>query len=1586
MHPLPDDAGGPSKPHRFSKAETQPTSIAASEVCQVGCEVLNLAKGYATNAVSRKFLEKVEGFVDRKARLFEGLEKYLPAPMPGVSRGPKRLRDKEYIWLTGWLETNGFGEWGKRPRTFAILYMMGCPEAVDGFVEQNLYDISIPYTEENLPRVIKGSKRREFIEYQHHVLTAHAKDLEEEGKHQNVDGSADSFFWTERELGSGGFGIVDHVISRQSYKPFARKRIPRGRTFKKDRDALRNFENELKNLKLLSHGHLVKLIGSYTDRKHVGLIMTPVADMDLDVYLSSTRIDPIDRQNCLRRFYGCLATAVEYLHHNQIRHMDIKPKNTLVKDRQILLTDFGTSHNWTDDSRSTTSGTNKQAFTKAYCAPEVLHGSRNRTSDIWSLGCVFFDMSTVLSGFSVSDRKSFHQSHGTNGLYIRDNEPAAKLWVDELKTQASRPEDNQILELILNMCNVNQDERPTATEVVSIILDFEGPPYYGYCCDRYDTHRSVDQDLDNTTAFDNDTTTARPGSSASNRDEPGRLLLGSEPSHKPPSVLEVEDGTTLQHLIPNEEAVISMQPSPEPSPTEHISKQLIHTDAVPDEGASAGNTTTQRESSDSSPESSPETPKQKPFSQFYFSPDVEDIDDGMTIQQIIPDLEGLRLGQMKPSDEKLKGASEPEDHSLVDEEKCRVTTVKVEHVSPTTPTILAPLENALNTTTRCPWPNCDFSVGPQNIQALRPHLRSMHGVHDLTWTALLPRDYITPACTADQFSLRLKSAIATKRQRLRQSSSASNSDQTAKSYSSRRKFVRFSGLPEEFRPSAVSPERDAETRSLDGSVKLDHLDNEQIEKLWRLSQEGQRPVDSESSVPNSSLVPSYFLASANLFSQQEADSMTRLPWYERFREKPLFVCGSLMFPSILKARAQVYMTSEGVYSQKLQRRLRTTATDWVKVNCSLQQAAESMTPAAISPFCISKMPGFGPAVLQRTSSGLMSRVYGFLIFGLSQDALACLDHMFSQENGDDMFTDTTRASWPQGLTFQRQAVTATVIVKEGWKKSIQAEAYVSGGPGYGYAYGFANLPEWNINRFVRGRSFRKLSSNQNGEATWVEEEEQLAEAMHLRFILHGDALCDAVVAEDKDKVLELIGNRVDVNAPCHVHGTSLQAAAFNGNEALVELLLREGARVNAKGGQYQNALIAATVKGHEKIARILLKNGADVLADGGRYISALYQAVDFSDLNLAKLLLEKGAWLSENYGELLDLASEHDSRGMGRLLEEYDVKMLHLQQRRSRDNNDDNNSEHTSHDDYETIISPVAASVLRRSHNGESAEDRVALNKTALIKQVGFKIMVLKGQKGKWTGIKGVQIFKAAIQAGMDESIVDKARPHLKLAQNVLDWLMKAVNEANAENVALERTRRRLVTDGTERGRSRGRRRRIGNGDNANDRGSQPVASDTSTTTMRRNTISDMPLPINPNYHSSSSSATPLLASSSLNLPQNIGRSPVVAASSSSDIICLTCNGRGGRLGTEHRCHICGGSGWPRRQSDGGSRVVTGGHDGAICTTCLGRGHVYSNRDTCRDCGGRGSIVDVADPMTRSVGVGGGGSQNDPPPPYSSAA
>ncbi|KAH8800317.1 kinase-like domain-containing protein [Xylogone sp. PMI_703] len=460
-----------------------------SDLGQVATGLLNMAVATAPAGASQRVLGAIASKIEKvlnTSEFIKGLNKIAPPLICDGQQAPKRLRDSEFVRVSDWCAMYGKHEWSLRPRTFIILHMIGCYEAVDEFVQLGYSDIALPYTAANLPKAVKGDKaRRQFLDLQNFVLTAHAEHLEKEGEpHQNVEGNADDYFITVKELGRGSFGQVDHVVGRLSIDHFARKRIPRGRSFKRDREAIKSFENELKALKTLSHRHLVKLISSYTDQNWVGLIMKPVADCNLDYFLRAEDIDQIDRQTCLRRFFGCLATAVDYLHQKQIRHKDIKPANILVKNRAVLLTDFGTSHNWSNDTRSTSSGTSI-GFTKRYCAPEVAGcAARNQASDLWSLGCVFLEMGTTLNNRTVDEMRSYFETHGTRGPYVRGNSEAADMWLEELKNSSNSVDDMQPLYLSRDMCQEQPNHRPTAAQVVSEILDFQGDvPYCGHCCD-----------------------------------------------------------------------------------------------------------------------------------------------------------------------------------------------------------------------------------------------------------------------------------------------------------------------------------------------------------------------------------------------------------------------------------------------------------------------------------------------------------------------------------------------------------------------------------------------------------------------------------------------------------------------------------------------------------------------------------------------------------------------------------------------------------------------------------------------------------------------------------------------------------------------------------------------------------------------------------------------------------------------------------------------------------------------------------------------------------------------------------------------
>ena len=119
--------------------------------------------------------------------------------------------------------------------------------------------------------------------------------------------------------------------------------------------------------------------------------MDPVADYDLKYFLMMC---PMSKENStyLRSFFGCLASALKYLHEQKCRHKDIKPGNILVKAGTVIITDFGTSLDWTEDDLEETTG-RPTAFTNTYAAPEVATARpRDRSADIWSLGCVFLEI------------------------------------------------------------------------------------------------------------------------------------------------------------------------------------------------------------------------------------------------------------------------------------------------------------------------------------------------------------------------------------------------------------------------------------------------------------------------------------------------------------------------------------------------------------------------------------------------------------------------------------------------------------------------------------------------------------------------------------------------------------------------------------------------------------------------------------------------------------------------------------------------------------------------------------------------------------------------------------------------------------------------------------------------------------------------------------------------------------------------------------------------------------------------------------------------------------------------------------------
>ncbi|MBI4864544.1 MAG: serine/threonine protein kinase [Candidatus Riflebacteria bacterium] len=158
------------------------------------------------------------------------------------------------------------------------------------------------------------------------------------------------------------------------------------------------FRREMKIACGLNHPNLVRCYDGGTIDGVDYLAMELLSGETLDRCLARERSLPWRR--CARIAQG-IADALAYLHGQRILHRDLKPSNVqLGPDGTVRVLDLGLAFR-ADSTRITEDG--DFVGTILFAAPEVVQGGGATSgSDLWSLGCVLFQMLTGAHPFPAS--------------------------------------------------------------------------------------------------------------------------------------------------------------------------------------------------------------------------------------------------------------------------------------------------------------------------------------------------------------------------------------------------------------------------------------------------------------------------------------------------------------------------------------------------------------------------------------------------------------------------------------------------------------------------------------------------------------------------------------------------------------------------------------------------------------------------------------------------------------------------------------------------------------------------------------------------------------------------------------------------------------------------------------------------------------------------------------------------------------------------------------------------------------------------------------------------------------------------------
>jgi len=218
------------------------------------------------------------------------------------------------------------------------------------------------------------------------------------------------------QIGVGGMGEVYRATDTKLKREVAIKVLPEG--LAADGERLARFQREAEVLAALNHPGIAHIYGVEDAGGTKALVLELVEGPTLADRIGEGPL-PADEALAIARQ---IAEALEAAHEQGIIHRDLKPANVKVRpDSTVKVLDFGLAKAMEPAFAHGPSAGQAQSMsptittpamtqagmilgTAAYMSPEQAKGhTADRSSDVWAVGCVLFEMLSGRRAFEAED-------------------------------------------------------------------------------------------------------------------------------------------------------------------------------------------------------------------------------------------------------------------------------------------------------------------------------------------------------------------------------------------------------------------------------------------------------------------------------------------------------------------------------------------------------------------------------------------------------------------------------------------------------------------------------------------------------------------------------------------------------------------------------------------------------------------------------------------------------------------------------------------------------------------------------------------------------------------------------------------------------------------------------------------------------------------------------------------------------------------------------------------------------------------------------------------------------------------------------